>query len=484
MKNIILCVVLVSLRISVLAQKQMPPEPFGAVPTDRQMAWHEMERYCFLHFTVNTFTDKEWGYGDEKEDVFNPSDFDADQIVSVIAKNGFKGAILTCKHHDGFCLWPSKYTEHSVKNSPWKNGKGDVVKEISEACKRHGIKFGIYLSPWDRNTSLYGTPEYITYYRNQLRELLTEYGEIFEVWLDGANGGNGYYGGANEERKIDKLTYYDWDNTWKLIRKLQPNACIFSDAGPDVRWCGNEDGYVGDTNWNTINTDTIYPGKDRIWNLLNSGEMNGSKWIPAEVDVSIRPGWFYHATEDNKVRDLNSLKEIYFRSIGNGGGLNLNLPPDRTGQINASDVKALDEFSDYLKKSFSKNLMQGAKVTASETRGKMKQFSPYNVLDEDKGSYWAVDDQTQTASLTFELKKQEQFNCMEIKEFIRLGQRIQSFSIEIEKDGVWQQIFKGSTIGYKKLARFGNREARKIRIIFDNTLACPVIESVRLYKVL
>ncbi|MDE3252703.1 MAG: alpha-L-fucosidase, partial [Bacteroidota bacterium] len=244
-----LCLLLFFCGIQSYAQKTLPPKPYGAIPSQRQLDWQEMERYCFLHFTVNTFTDLEWGLGGEKESVFDPTNFDADQIVSTIAKNGFKGAILTCKHHDGFCLWPSAYTEHSVKNSPWKNGKGDVVKEISQACKKYGIKFGVYLSPWDRNSAMYGKPEYITYYRNQLRELLTHYGDIFEVWLDGANGGDGYYGGANEKRQIDRNTYYDWENTWALVRELQPNAAIFSDIGPDIRWCGNERGYVQDSCW-------------------------------------------------------------------------------------------------------------------------------------------------------------------------------------------------------------------------------------------
>ncbi|MBW8325105.1 MAG: alpha-L-fucosidase [Prolixibacteraceae bacterium] len=474
--------------LNLSAQNNLSPKPYGVVPTERQMKWHETERYCFLHFTVNTFTNLEWGMGGEAEGVFNPTDFSAEQIVSTIANHGFKGAILTCKHHDGFCLWPSKYTEHSVKNSTWKNGKGDVVKEISEACKRHGIKFGVYLSPWDRNSALYGKPEYITYYRNQLRELLTNYGEIFEVWLDGANGGDGYYGGANEKREIDRVTYYDWPNTWKIIRELQPNACIFSDLGPDVRWCGNESGFVQDSCWapyTAIGRDGAKPAigyfDERV---AETGTLNGEAWIPAEVDVSIRPGWFYHPNEDSKVRNLASLKEIYFKSVGNGACWNLNLPPDRTGRINANDVKALDDLQDFLTKSFTNNILEGAKATASETRGKQRQFSASKVLDDDKESYWAVNDNTKTASLTFQLKGQTEFNCMEIKEFIRLGQRIQSFTIEVEKAGKWQQVFKGSTIGNKKLAKFKDVNASKLRINFINALACPVIESVKLYKTL
>lgn len=473
--------------ISLHAQKTAPA-PYGALPTQRQLAWQEMERYCFLHFTVNTFTDLEWGLGGEKESVFNPTNFDADQIVSTIAKHGFKGAILTCKHHDGFCLWPSKYTEHSVKNSPWKNGKGDVVKEISEACKKYGIRFGIYLSPWDRNSALYGKPEYITYYRNQLKELLTNYGDIFEVWLDGANGGNGYYGGANEKREIDRNTYYDWENTWAIVRKLQPNAVIFSDIGPDVRWCGNERGFVKDSCWATYTPHGLKDDKPGIgytkYKEGETGTLDGKEWMPAEVDVSIRPGWFYHQKEDSKIRSLASLKEIYFKSVGNGASWNLNVPPDRTGQINAHDIRALDSLQDYLTKSFSVNLLKGAKVAASETRGDLKKYNASNVLNNDKNLYWSVNDNTTTASLTFQLKKRSTFNCMEIKEFIPLGQRIRSFTIEVDQNGKWIPVFKGSTVGSKKLAKFGDVTASKVRITFSDALACPVIKSVKLYKVL
>lgn len=472
-----------------LYAQKTAPKPYGAIPTEAQLKWQEMERYCFLHFTVNTFTDLEWGLGGEKESLFNPSNFDADQIVSTIAKNGFKGAILTCKHHDGFCLWPTKTTEHSVKNSPWKNGKGDVVKEISDACRKYGIKFGVYLSPWDRNSAYYGKPEYIPLFRAQLKELLTSYGEIFEVWFDGANGGNGYYGGANEKREIDRNTFYDWENTFSIVHKLQPQACIYSDIGPELRWCGNESGFVQDSCWSTYTVlgrnGEKKPGIGNTkYQIGETGTLNGESWLPAEVCVSIRPNWFYHQKDDTKVRSLESLKEIFFKSVGNGAGWNLNLPPDRTGQINTNDIKALESLTDYLAKSFSINLLQAAKVIASEVRGNSKEFSALNVLDDNKDSYWTVNDNTKTASLTFQLKMQSAFNCMEIKEYIRLGQRIPSFTIEIEKNGKWQQVFKGSTVGYKKLAKFDDVTASTVRITFVNSLACPLIESVKLYKVL
>jgi alpha-L-fucosidase len=258
------------------------PAALYPVPSERQMEWHEMEMNAFIHFTTNTFTGLEWGFGNESPSIFNPSQMNATQWVRTLKDAGFKGVILTSKHHDGFCLWPSKYTEHSVKNSRWKNGKGDVVKEVSDACKKEGLKFGVYLSPWDRNRADYGQPTYIEYYRNQLKELFTSYGSVFEMWFDGANGGNGFYGGANETRKINGATYYDWPNTLSLVRNIQPNVLFFSDAGPDLRWVGNESGVAGETNWNTISNDTLYAGKPGIEGLLNKGAENGTKWIPAE----------------------------------------------------------------------------------------------------------------------------------------------------------------------------------------------------------
>ena len=276
--------------------------PLLPAPTVGQLAWHDMEMYAFVHFTINTFTGKEWGYGDEKPELFNPSDFDADDLVKTLADAGFKGVVLTCKHHDGFCLWPTKTTRHSVASSPWKNGKGDVVKDVSRACKKYGLKFGVYLSPWDRNASSYGTPEYIRMYRRQLKELATGYGPLFLAWFDGANGGDGYYGGAREKRSIDRSTYYQWKTTWGELKKLQPKAVIFSDVGPDVRWVGNESGYAGYPCWATYTPVPLQAGTEPSpgtvrYQLGVEGTVDGKYWIPAEVDVSIRPGWFWHDHE-------------------------------------------------------------------------------------------------------------------------------------------------------------------------------------------
>ena len=462
------------------------PAPYGALPTEQQLAWHRMETYAFLHFTVNTFTDKEWGYGDEDENIFNPGAFNADQIVGTLAKAGFKGAILTAKHHDGFCLWPSKYTEHSVINSPWKNGQGDIVREISEACKKYGIKFGLYLSPWDRNNTDYGNEKYIDYYRDQLKELLTGYGEIFEVWFDGANGGDGYYGGTKEVRQIDRSVYYGWDGNFKIVRELQPNAVIFSDAGPDLRWIGNEEGYAKDSCWATYTPEPregetkANPGTTR-YQVGETGTMNGKFWMPAETDVSVRPGWFYHPGEDDKVKTLDKLVDIYFHSVGNGTSLNLNIPPDRTGKINKIDSLRLIEFKAYLDRAFSKNLLKDSKVRANHVRG--NNFSPENLIDKDPSTYWATGDQDTIATIEFQWEKPKTINCLMLQEYIRLGQRITGFSVDIWDDGVWKEVAKGSTIGYKKIVRFPTNKSNRIRINIKAALACPVIADIAAFQI-
>jgi len=320
--------------VALHAQKSiLPPEPLFPVPSAEQLAWHEMELTAFVHFTLNTFTGKEWGYGDEDPAIFNPVDFNAGQWVKTFSEAGFKSLILTCKHHDGFCLWPGKYTEHSVKNSPFRNGQGDVVREVSDACKKYGLKFGVYLSPWDRNHPDYGQPEYIEYYRNQLKELFQNYGPIYEMWFDGANGGDGYYGGKQEHRTIDRQSYYDWPKTLGLVRSMQPDVIFFSDAGPGVRWIGNEQGKAGETNWNTLTPDTLYAGKSGIETLLNVGAADGTHWIPGEADVSIRKGWFWREEEDSLVKTPEMLFNIYLSSVGRGSTLLLNVPPDKTGLL-------------------------------------------------------------------------------------------------------------------------------------------------------
>ena len=460
-----------------------PPAPYGPLPTERQLQWHALEAYAFVHFTVNTFTDREWGLGDEAPAVFNPTAFDADQIVRTAKEGGLRGLIITAKHHDGFCLWPSNYTEHSVKNSPWKNGRGDVVREMAEACRRAGLAFGVYLSPWDRHHRDYGRPEYLTYYRNQLRELLTNYGPLFTVWFDGANGGDGYYGGANEKRSIDNRSYYDWPNTWAIVRELQPMASMFSDAGPDFRWVGNENGIAGETCWATLDMTKPmrYPGGGSAG--LNSGERPGTQWLPAECDVSIRPGWFYHAGEDAAVKTPAQLLEIYYKSVGRGADLNLNLPPDRRGVIHANDVKSLREFRRLLDLTFATNLAAGAKLTASHTRGGSadQAFAADRVLDGKRETYWATDDAVTTPELVLDLGGPKTFNVVDLREYLPLGQRIEAFAVDAWRDGQWEEFAAGTSVGNRRLVRGARVTSAKVRLRITQAPVAPAIAEFGLY---
>jgi alpha-L-fucosidase len=457
-----------------------PPKPFGPLPTTRQLAWHQMEFYGFVHFTVNTFTDKEWGYGDEPESVFNPTDFSAKQIVQAAKEAGMKGLIITAKHHDGFCLWPSQFTAHSVKNSPWKNGRGDAVREMSDACRKAGLKFGIYLSPWDRNSAMYGKPQYLTYYRNQLCELLTNYGPISEVWFDGANGGDGFYDGAKERRNIDRKTYYDWPNTWSIVRELQPGAMMFSDGGPDVRWVGNERGVAGDPCWATLKRADFSPGQADE-KLLSSGDRAGTDWIPAECDVSIRPGWFYHAKEDAQVKTPAQLLDLYFKSVGRGASFLLNLPPDRRGRIADPDVASLKEFHQRLAAIFSKNLAVGAKLTASNVRGNDRQFAAKNILSGDGKKYWSTDDNVTTAELVLDLGQPKSFNIVSLREFLPLGQRVESFALDQWKDGQWFQFAAGTSVGSHRLIRGDFVTTSKVRLRITQSAVCPALTEFGLF---
>ncbi len=459
--------------------QQAPPEPFGPVPSERQLAWHEMEYYMFVHFTVNTFTDKEWGYGDEKESVFNPTELDCRQWAKTAKDAGMKGIIITAKHHDGFCLWPSEFTDHSVKNSVWKDGKGDVLRELRQACDEYGLKFGVYLSPWDRNSSFYGTPEYLSYYRKQLNELLTQYGDVFEVWFDGANGGDGYYGGAREKRKIDNKTYYDWANTHKIVRELQPGAVMFSDAGPDIRWVGNESGMGSLTNWCLLNKDDMYPGGD-FAKILGEGHIDGKYWVPAEVDVSIRKGWFYHQTQDSLVRSPENLMELYYSSVGRNSNLLLNIPPDRRGLLHENDVKSLLAFNELRKKEFETDLATGKDVKVSAKRG--KGFEGSNVNDGNPETYWTTKDSETTGEVIIDLGKETEVNRVLVQEYIKLGQRVQEFSVYAYVNDKWEFLIDGTTIGHKIIRKFPLVKTTKIKIAVAKSKACPVISNIELYR--
>jgi len=456
-----------------------PPAPVYPIPEPRQLVWQELQYYGFVHFNMNTFSDREWGFGDEQPSQFAPSALDARQWARVAKEAGMKGLIITAKHHDGFVLWPSAYTEHSVKNSPWRDGKGDLIREFVDACREYGLKVGIYYSPWDRNHPDYGKPEYITYMRNQLTELLTNYGELFEVWFDGANGGSGWYGGTNEERVVDKLTYYDWPSMHALVRELQPGAMLFSDAGPDVRWVGNEHGFAYPTTWSNLMRDSVYAGMPEYSDKWATGQANGTHWVPAEADVSIRPGWYYHAYEDHKLKTLPELLEIYYQSIGQNSSLLINFPVDTRGLIPDSDVQAILELAAKVKEDFSVNLAIGAKVSASSSRG--AGYAENLLLDGNYDNYWAAAAGQTSASVELDFGQPRFFNRILIQEYVNLGQRVSAFTVEKEVDGKWMPLVQGTTIGYTRILRVPDSEAQKIRINFLEGKGEPLIGELGVY---
>jgi alpha-L-fucosidase len=397
----------------------------------------------------------------------------------VAKEAGMKGLIITAKHHDGFVLWPSAYTEHSVKNSPWRDGKGDLIREFVDACREYGLKVGIYYSPWDRNHPDYGKLEYITYMRNQLTELLSNYGELFEVWFDGANGGSGWYGGANEERVVDKLSYYNWPRMHALVRELQPGAMLFSDAGPDVRWVGNEHGFAYPTTWSNLMRDSVYAGMPEYSDKWAMGQENGSHWVPAEADVSIRPGWYFHAYEDHKLKTLPELLEIYYQSIGQNSSLLINFPIDTRGLIPDSDVQAILELAAKVKEDFAVNLATGAKVTSSSSRG--AGYAASQVLDGNYDSYWAAATGQTSATVELDFGKPRSFNRILIQEYVNLGQRVSAFSVEKEVEGKWLPLAQGTTIGYTRILRVPDTQAQKIRINFLEAKGEPLIAELGVY---
>ena len=469
-----------ALILSFCQEKAAPPASILPSPDVRQIAWQGLGFYGFIHFNMNTFSDREWGFGDEKPEQFNPTQLDARQWARIAKEAGMKGLIITAKHHDGFVLWPSKYTEHSVKNSPWKDGKGDLIREFVDACREYGLKVGIYYSPWDRNHPDYGKPEYISYMRNQLTELLTNYGEIFEVWFDGANGGTGWYGGANEERKVDKFSYYDWPTTHQLVRKLQPDAMMFSDAGTDVRWVGNEHGFAYETTWSNLMRDSVYAGMPEFSEKWATGQENGTHWVPAESDVSIRPGWYYHAYEDHKVKTVPELMEIYYKSIGQNSSLLINFPVDTRGLIHEKDEEAILSMAAKIREDFALNLAKEATFEASSDRG--KGYTANLLNDGDFNTYWTIPEDQIQATITLDFGKNISFNRLLIQEFVNLGQRVKAFSLEKEVNGSWEKIGEGTTIGYKRILRFPDTEAQKIRINFLDGKGIPVIAEIGVYS--
>jgi alpha-L-fucosidase len=445
-----------------------------------------MEYYNFLHFSLNTFTDREWGFGHDSPARFNPTSFDAEAIVETLKSSGSSGLILTCKHHDGFCLWPTRTTDYSIKSSPYKRGKGDIVREISDAARRHGLKFGVYCSPWDRHQASYGTPEYLRIYRQQLRELLTGYGLIFEVWHDGANGGSGYYGGANTTRIIDKQRYYEWPATWALERKLQPDAVLVSDVGPDIRWVGNEKGIAGETCWATYTPRGATGGPPAPGDIderaATTGTRNGKFWMPAECDVSIRPGWFWHASENAKVKGPAELLELYCESAGRGASFLLNVPPDPHGLIHENDAAALRGFAKLREALFSANLAVSARVTASNVRGRSAIFAPEKMLDGNPETYWTTDDPQTTPQAIFHFSEPVEFRAVRLREPIRLGQRAGAFAVDIWQSGSWSVFAQGTSIGNCRILRSEYPvRTQRVRLRIVESPVCPAISEFALF---
>ena len=456
--------------LAACSRTPVPPAPFGATPAERQLSWHDQEYYAFVHFNINTFSDLEWGHGTEPPTIFNPTQLDCRQWARIAKAAGMKGIIITAKHHDGFCLWPSAFTEHSVRNSPWRDGKGDVLRELSDACKEYGLKMGVYLSPWDRNNPKYGTPEYNGYFMQQLTEVLTGYGDIFEVWFDGANG----------EGPNGKKQEYDWPAFIETVRKNQPNAVIFSDAGPDIRWVGTEAGFANPTNWATLNRDDYFPGTPRYMDL-RSGNRNGTHWLPAEVDVSIRPGWYYHKEEDRYVKSADHLELIYYQSVGRNANMLLNLPVDRRGLVHEADSAALMALKARLDATFSNNLTAGQQASADHIRQNLKDFAAQNAIDGNPETYWATDDADTTGSIEIVLDAPAKINVISLEEYIPLGQRVEGFNVEVWQDGHWAFAAEATTIGNKRLLRLPETTTDRVRVNITASMACPVISEIGLF---
>jgi len=447
-------------------------------PTKAQLAWHDMEFYLFTHFGPNTFTDMEWGHGTEKEEVFNPTNLDCDQWCRIAKAAGAKGIIITAKHHDGFCLWPSKYSKHTVRESKWKNGKGDVLKDLSAACKKYGLKFGVYISPWDRNHPDYGTEKYNDVFVNMIKEIFTNYGPVWELWWDGANGE-----GPNGKRQV-----YDWHRFERTVRELSPNTVVFSDIGPDIRWVGNEAGIAGKTNWNTLDTAGFARGAGGPpQDTLNTGNVNGQHWIPAECDVSIRPGWFYHKAEDNKVKTPEQLFDLYLKSVGRGANLLLNVPPDGRGLIHENDSVALVGFKKLKQENFKKDLAINSLVNTTYGHALFlskkltdKNSQTIEVFKKPGEDFKVIGNE----GINISFKENMEVNCISINESILSGQRVEVFEIVlIDENAKVLSRISGSTIGRERVITFKKQKVRNINIHFFKAKNNPIISEVGVYLI-
>ncbi len=458
-------------------------EPAEPVPTTSQLAWHEVEMYGLVCFNLVTFEDKEWGYGDADPAIFNPAEFSADQIVNTAREGGLNGIILVCKHHEGFCLWPTKTTDYNISKSPWKNGQGDMVKEFQMACEKAGMRFGVYLSPWDRNSAVYGQAGYIPIYYEQLRELLTGYGELFEVWFDGANGGDGWYGGVDTIRSIDRFSYYGWDSIYSIVRELQPNAVIFSDMG-DVRWVGNEEGYAGETSWcmytpkGRDDDNKPAPGFTKYWEGTE-GHEDGKFWTPSECDFSIRPGWYYHENQNDAVKSSEVLFDHYLKTVGRNASFNLGLPPDTRGIMHENDVESLKGFKQILDQAFKSNLAFKQKISSDVAR---KGYTGKKMIDGNPKTYWAAPENTTRAEIIIQFNEIQEVNAILLQEYIELGQRIKSFTVEVKKADDFVVVGEATTIGYKRILTFDTVLTDEIKVTIVDSRATPLVSEIQLYR--
>lgn len=449
-----------------------PPAPYGALPSDAQVEWQKMEYNMFVHFGPNTFTSAEWGDGTESADIFAPEALDCRQWAATAKAAGMKGIIITAKHHDGFCLWPNPVSQHTVAQSSWRDGKGDVLKELSEACKEYGLEFGIYISPWDRNDPHYGSDAYNDVFVKTLEHALGSYGEVFEQWFDGACG----------EGPNGKKQTYDWPLFYSTVYKMQPDAIIFSNVGPGCRWVGNEYGSAGRTCWGTMNVGELTPSSPADCDILNEGEADGEKWVAAETDVSIRPGWFWRESENEKVKTVQELLKIYYESVGRNSLLLLNVPADKRGLLHEVDSVRLMELRAAIDEIFAVNLAEGGAAEAADVRGNSGKYAAANILDADYDTYWATDDDVTAASFTVTLPEARQFNRVQIQEYIPLGQRVAAFSVEaLGEDGQWRTIANETTVGYKRIVHTPVTVATAVRVNIEEALACPVINGFALY---
>ena len=448
------------------------PAPYGVLPTEAQVEWQKMEYNLFMHFGPNTFTGAEWGSGQEKAELFNPTAMDCGQWASIAKAAGMKGIIITAKHHDGFCLWPNPVSRHTVAQSSWRDGKGDVLKDLSEACDEYDLGFGVYISPWDRNDPHYGTDEYNDVFVKTLESALGNYGHVFEQWFDRACGE-----GPNGKQQI-----YDWPLFNSTVLKMQPDAIIFSDYGPGCRWVGNEAGSAGRTCWSTMNVNDDFTGLPVSRRELNEGVKGANTWAAAETDVSIRPGWFWRESENSRVKSLQHLLKIYYESVGRNSLLLLNVPPDTRGLIHEVDSARLMEFRAALDEIFSVDLAAGAEIEAENVRGGARRFSAKNLLHHDYDRYWAVDDDVTKVSLVVTLPEQRTFNRVQLQEYIPLGQRVSAFSIEaLDEDGIWQPIARETTIGYKRIVHVPTTTTTAVRVNIEESEACPVLNGFALF---